>query len=39
MVHERCQVISERYEEGGLLTTVRASERMAQTLEPYVTVE
>lgn len=39
MVHERCQVISERYEEGGLLATVRASERMAQTLEPYVTTE
>lgn len=36
MVHERTQVISERYEEGGLLATVRASERMAKTLEPYV---
>ena len=35
MVHERCQVISERYEDGGLLATVRASERMAMTLEPY----
>ena len=35
MVHERCQVISERYEEGGLMATVRASERMAMTLEPY----
>ncbi|MDO5118791.1 MAG: GTPase HflX [Coriobacteriales bacterium] len=36
MVHERCQVISERYEEGGLLATVRASERMIKTLAPYV---
>ncbi len=36
MVHERCQVISERYEEGGLLATVRASERMVKTLAPYV---
>ena len=36
MVHERTQVISERYEEGGLLATVRASERMAKTLAPYV---
>ena len=35
MVHERCQVISERYEEGGLMATVRASERMAMTLDPY----
>lgn len=35
MVHERCQVVSERYEENGLLATVRASERMASTLEPY----
>ena len=35
MVHERCQVISERYEEGGLMATVRASERMSMTLEPY----
>ncbi len=36
MVHERCQVISERYEEGGLLATVRASERMIKTLAPYM---
>lgn len=35
MVHERCQVISERYGEGGLEATVRASERMAKTLAPY----
>ena len=35
MVHERCQILSERYVEGGLLATVRASERMAMTLEPY----
>lgn len=36
MVHERTQVISERYEEGGLLATVRASQRMAMTLAPYM---
>lgn len=36
MVHERCQVMSERYEDGGLLATVRASERMAMTLAPYL---
>lgn len=36
MVHERCQVMNERYEDGGLMATVRASERMAMTLEPYV---
>jgi len=36
MVHERTQVISERYEEGGLLATVRVSERMAMTLQPYI---
>ncbi|MBQ9004995.1 MAG: GTPase HflX [Atopobiaceae bacterium] len=36
MVHERTQVISERYEEGGLLATVRASQRMAMTLSPYM---
>lgn len=35
MVHERCQMISERYEDGGLLATLRASERMSMTLEPY----
>lgn len=39
MVHERCQVLSERYEEGGLLATVRASERMYRTLEPYLVEE
>lgn len=35
MVHERCQLIHERYGEGGLIATVRASERMAATLAPY----
>ena len=35
MVHERCQVMSERYEQGGLLATVKASARMTQTLDPY----
>lgn len=36
MVHERCQVMRERYVEGGLLATVKADERMAKTLAPYV---
>lgn len=36
MVHERCQVIREQYQEGGLLVTCKASERMAATLAPYV---
>jgi len=35
MVHERCQVISERYKQEGLLATVKASPRMAATLERY----
>lgn len=36
MVHERCQIISERYEQDGLLATVKASSRMSATLAPYV---
>ena len=36
MVHERCQVIREQYQDGGLLVTLKASQRMASTLEPYV---
>ena len=36
MVHERCQVLRERYVQEGLLATVRADARMAATLEPYV---
>ncbi len=35
MVHERCQVLRERYEQGGLVATVKADTRMASTLEPY----
>ncbi|WP_455137160.1 GTPase HflX [Thermophilibacter sp.] len=35
MVHERCQVMRERYVQRGLLATVRADERMAATLAPY----
>ena len=34
-VHERCQVIAERYVQEGLLATVRAPERMAHALEAY----
>lgn len=36
MVHERCQVIREGYVDGGQLVTVKASERMGETLRPYV---
>lgn len=35
MVHERCQVIREQYQGGGLLVTARVSARMAVTLAPY----
>ena len=35
MCHVRCQVIRERYGDGGLLATLKASERMRATLEPY----
>lgn len=36
MVHERSQVIRERYVEEGLLLTARVSQRMADTLAPYL---
>lgn len=39
MVHERCQVIREGYVDGGLLATVKASERMRETLAPYKVVD
>jgi GTP-binding protein HflX len=35
MVHERCQVLSERYVQDGLMATVKASKRMSETLAPY----
>lgn len=35
MVHERCQIMRERYVQGGLLATVKASARMSATLAPY----
>ena len=35
MLHERCQVMRERYVQDGLFATVKADERMALTLEPY----
>ncbi len=34
-VHERCQVISERYEQEGMLATVRVPQRMLHELERY----
>lgn len=36
LVHERCQVIREHYEQTGLVVTAKASERMAQALAPFV---
>jgi GTP-binding protein HflX len=36
MVHERCQIIRERYTQEGLLATIRASARMRQMLESYL---
>ena len=35
LVHERCQVLRESYEQGGLLVTAKASKRMRETLRPY----
>lgn len=35
MVHERCQVVREEYSSQGLIATVKASQRMVQTLLPY----
>lgn len=35
MTHERCQIVREEYSEGGVVATVKASKRMANTLEPY----
>lgn len=36
MVHERCQVVREQYEQDGLLVTLKAGPQMASTLAPYV---
>lgn len=35
MLHERCQVMREQYEQDGILATVKADAHMAETLEPY----
>ena len=35
MVHERCQVMREQYDQDGLVVTVKADARMASTLAPY----
>lgn len=35
-IHERCQILSERYTQQGVLITVRADGQMASALEPYV---
>ncbi len=34
-IHERCQMISERYEQSGVLVTVKADKQMAAALKPY----
>lgn len=34
-IHERCQMISERYEQSGVLITVKADKQMAAALQPY----
>ena len=35
MIHERCQIVRERYEEDGLVATIKADEQMANVLAPY----
>lgn len=35
MIHERCQVMRERYVQDGLMATVKAGSQMALTLGPY----
>lgn len=35
MIHERCAVIAEHYDEAGLVVTVRADQRMASILTDY----
>lgn len=35
MVHERCQVVREEYQQDGLFVTVKAPKRMAEALKPY----
>lgn len=35
LIHERCQILHERYEEAGLMVTLNASEQMQGTLAPY----
>lgn len=34
-IHERCQMISERYEQSSVLVTVKADKQMAAALKPY----
>lgn len=35
MVHERCQVVREEYQQDGLFVTVKAPKRMVEVLKPY----
>ena len=35
MIHERCQIVRERYEQDGLVATLKADAQMANTLAPY----
>ena len=34
-IHERCQMMSERYEQSGVLVTVKADKQMSAALQPY----
>ena len=35
MIHERCQIVRERYEQDGLFATLKADAQMANVLAPY----
>lgn len=35
MIHERCQIVRERYEQDGLVATLKADAQMANVLAPY----
>lgn len=35
MIHERCQIVRERYEQDGLVATLKADAHMANVLRPY----
>lgn len=39
LIHERCQVMREQYQQQGLMATVKADAHMASVLEPYAVEE